>query len=148
MNGRCAGPPDDVRVVIRSDPRLLASIRSLVGEWLSVFGVPVERRDELVLAVDEACSNAIRHAYGGCSSEQVELGLRGDPDWIEVEVCDLGATAERDRIEAGLEGGGGPGHLELGGRGVHLIRSAFDEVRFEPGSPCGNRVVMRLRRSG
>ncbi len=63
------------RLQVSSDPRFLGVIRGVVQVWLEVCGLVADRRHEVVLAVDEACSNAIRHAYGGRTDESVELVL-------------------------------------------------------------------------
>ena len=132
---------------VPSDPRLLASVRGFVREWLGVFGLTQERVDEVVLGVDEACSNAIRHAYRGTRGGTIELTLRADWQWIEAEVCDRGATAAPEHLEGDPPAEGEDAWLRPGGRGLQLMRAAFDEVAFEPRSPCGNRVLMRLRRA-
>lgn len=139
---------NDIRLEVRSDPRLLASVRGLVREWLEGHGVAAERVDQLVLAVDEACANAIRHAYQGRSDMTVELSLHANADELRVEVCDRGVTAPVERVGQRPLAPPHPDELCPGGLGVQLIHQAFDEVRFGPGSPCGNQVTMRLFRKG
>ncbi len=139
---------NDIRLEVRSDPRLLASVRGLVRVWLEGHGVAPERVDQLVLAVDEACANAIRHAYRGRSDRMVELALRSNAEELRVEVCDRGATAPAERLGERALVPPHPDELCPGGLGVQLIHRAFDEVRFSPGSPCGNQVTMRLFRKG
>ena len=47
----------DVVVEVRSQPRLLQSIRGLVRGYVRAYGLPTEKVDDVVLAVDEACCN-------------------------------------------------------------------------------------------
>lgn len=138
----------DIRLEVRSDPRLLASVRSLVREWFEGHGVMPPQVDQLVLAVDEACANAIRHAYRGRCDQVVELILSAADDELRVEVCDRGVTAEPGRLHRRPLLPPAPDEVRPGGLGVQLIHRAFDEVRFSPGSQCGNRVTMRLIRKG
>ena len=145
MPSECAS---DIRLEIRSDPKLLASVRSLVREWLESHHVAPQRLNQLVLAVDEACANAIRHAYQGRGDELVELHLRATADELLVEVCDRGVTAPPERVERRELLPPRPEEICPGGLGVQIIHQAFDEVQFCPGSPCGNRVTMRLSRKG
>ena len=141
-------PASDIRLEIRSDPRLLASVRGLVREWLTSQGVAPHRVDQLVLAIDEACANAIRHAYQGRSDKVVELHLWATADELLVEVCDRGVTAPPERVDRRVLLPPRPEEVCPGGLGVQLIHQAFDDVKFYPGSPCGNRVTMRLFRKG
>ncbi len=138
----------EIRLQVRSEARLLGPVRELVRAWFLRHGVAPDRVGDLVLGVDEACANAIRHAYAGRCDEMVELVLAAEPAALRVEVCDRGTTAAPDAVGRRLLAPPEPEELCPGGLGVQLIRTAFDDVRFCPGSPCGNRVVMRLEHEG
>ena len=58
-------------IEVAADPRLLGTIRSLVRTYLAEAGFDRERTDEVVLGVDEACTNAIRH--GRVTQVTIEL---------------------------------------------------------------------------
>ena len=66
----------DLHLIVRSDPRLLSSIRSLVRSWVESWDVDEKTTSDVVLAIDEACTNAIRHAYGGREDCSVTVGLQ------------------------------------------------------------------------
>jgi len=141
-----AVPSEDIRLRVRSNPRLLSAVRGLVRGYLDNLGLDAEQRDTLVLAVDEACTNAIRHAYQGRDDASIHLRLWTDPDAIVVELEDHGRPADAARIaprEISL-----PTQTELkpGGLGVQFIRQAFDDVVYHSEPHGGNRLTMRLRR--
>jgi len=138
---------NDIRLEVRSDPRLLGSIRSLVRGWMASFELAGELADGVVLAIDEACSNAIRHSYEGRCDETVELTLRAAPEFLEFVVCDRGVPCPPEHQERRPLKQPEPDELEPGGLGVQLMYEVFDEVSFCPGSQCGNCVTMRLKRS-
>ena len=135
----------DIRVEVLSDPRLLKSIRGLVREYLASFGVSAERIGEVVLAVDEACTNAIRHAYGLRKDRRIELILTSSGDGIEIVLRDEGVPAPADRVQRREFATPDLESLTPGGLGVQLIYEVFDEVEFTPGETVGNCVVMRLK---
>jgi anti-sigma regulatory factor (Ser/Thr protein kinase) len=136
----------DVRLELRSDPRLLGAVRCLVRTWLRSEGVAAEVADEATLAVDEACANAIRHAYCWQCDEIVVLTLRSGSELLEVEVRDQGVPCPPEHLQEGCRRTADVDHLEPGGLGLGLIHQVFDEVRFTAGRARGNSVVMRLRR--
>jgi anti-sigma regulatory factor (Ser/Thr protein kinase) len=136
----------DLRLSARSDPRLLGSIRSLVRGWVEAFGLAPDRTDEVVLAIDEACSNAIRHSYRGRCDRAVELNLRTAGEFLEFEVCDHGQPCPPEHLARRDLRTPTTADLKPGGLGVQLIYVVFDEVEFRPGKTRGNRVIMRLRR--
>jgi len=139
---------DDICVRLRSSPCLLKTVRELVRQYMDVCGVSAERRDEAVLAVDEACANAIRHSYGGCETEVIELAFRKRDDCVEIVLRDHGAPADLARVERKRSGVDRNEKLKPGGLGVALICRVFDEVDYRPGKNAGNRVTMRLRLPG
>jgi anti-sigma regulatory factor (Ser/Thr protein kinase) len=138
---------DDLRLQVSSDPRLLAVIRGVVKVWLEVCGLVADRRHEVVLAIDEACSNAMRHAYKGRTDEPVELVLSASEEWIEITVSDQGTPCPPECSEYRPLVAPAPDEVVPGGLGVRLIHEVFDEVRFCPGTTSGNCVTMRLRRT-
>ena len=138
---------DELRLEVTSDPRTLGVIRAVLQTWMEILGLETERRAEIVLAVDEACSNAIRHAYGGRDDGRVELILALVDGWIEITVSDQGTPCPAECVEAKPLTAPEPHELTPGGLGVQLIHQIFDEVRFCPGTTHGNCVTMRLRTS-
>jgi anti-sigma regulatory factor (Ser/Thr protein kinase) len=78
------------------------------------------------LALTEALSNVIRHAYGGDETREVELALRLDGDRLELEIAHEGEPFDR--------AGYSPPDLDAvgtGGYGLFLIEELVDEVDFE-----------------
>ena len=66
----------DIAIEVRSEPQLLHSIRNLIRGYVVSFGVAKDRVDEIVLAVDEACCNSIRHSYRGDNGKPLYLTLQ------------------------------------------------------------------------
>ena len=93
-----------------------------------------ETLSDLKLAITEACSNSVRHAYAdgdGCVDIRYEL----HPDRLVIEVADDGEGF--DPVEAR----GGEDDLLEGGLGIAIIRSVADELEIERGdSGRGSRL--------
>jgi serine/threonine-protein kinase RsbW len=77
---------------------------------------------DLKLALTEACSNSVRHAYEEDREGVVEVRYRLLHDRIEVEVTDDGAGFDPAVLERAEE------ELDEGGLGVAIIRALSDEV--------------------
>ena len=94
---------------------------------------------DLKLALTEACTNSVRHAYesGGEGSVQIVYEL-GDED-ISIEVIDEG---EGFVLDEAVEGD----PLSESGLGIAIIRSLADELEIEAGEGRGSRLrfVKRL----
>ena len=119
----------------------------LVRGYLAAHGFSAGKRDEAVLAVDEACANSVRHSYASRGVGRIELSLSSAGDYIEIVVRDYGIPADHERIAKDVPEKPDPADLKPGGLGLTLMRRVFDEVDFRPGRESGNCVTMRLKRS-
>jgi anti-sigma regulatory factor (Ser/Thr protein kinase) len=137
----------DIRLTVRSDPQLLASIRGLVRGWVESWDFPNTAAQQVVLAIDEACANAIRHAYGGRKDGSVELTLHAESDFLEFQVSDQGVPCPAECAERRPLETPDSEDLQPGGLGVQLMYEVFDDVQFCPGATAGNCVTMKLRRT-
>jgi anti-sigma regulatory factor (Ser/Thr protein kinase) len=136
---------DDICVELHSKPQLLCALRGLVRSYAANLGFPAEQVDEVVLAVDEACANVMRHSYGGALDGHIALALRSADGVFELELVDQGTPAPAEKVaRKSLESPKDMDQLRPGGLGVQLIYSVFDDVVYEPGTTQGNRVRMRL----
>lgn len=85
-----------------------------------------ETLGDLKLALTEACSNSVRHAYaegGGC----VEIVYRLHPDRLEVVVVDDGEGFDPDTEASEVD------ELAEGGLGIAIIRSIADDLEIGAG---------------
>jgi anti-sigma regulatory factor (Ser/Thr protein kinase) len=92
---------------------------------------------DVLLALDEAVSNAVRH--GSRAGEPVVVTVESDGDWVEMTVRDGGPTPRLPRLPAEP-----PPVLQTGGRGLWLILQLVDEVRLQR-IEDGTRLTMRRR---
>ena len=92
---------------------------------------------DVLLALDEAVSNAVRHGSG--AGEPVVVTVESDGEWIEMSVCHGGPTPRLPRLPAEP-----PPVLHTGGRGLWLILQLVDEVRLQRVG-AGTRLTMRRR---
>jgi serine/threonine-protein kinase RsbW len=103
----------------------LTRVRPLSDETLS----------DLKLALTEACTNSVRHAYREGRGGTVEIVYQIEPDRLVVEVTDDGTGFEPSEIE-----GGGNGDLSEGGLGIAIIRAVADEVEIGERESGGSRL--------
>ncbi len=122
-------------------PESLRLIRALVREAALTRGATAEWAHDLVLAVDEACQNVVRHGYGdhGLSGDVI-VEVAADGDGMCVHVTDFATPVDPATIR--------PRDLEEvrpGGLGVYLMRTLTDECTWEA-PPPGAGNVLRLRK--
>jgi serine/threonine-protein kinase RsbW len=98
------------------------------------------------MAVDEACSNIIEHAYADQTGE-IEVACRCPiAGQFEVVLRDSGLPFDPKEVPAAKVGG--PidlDNLNEGGLGLYFMRKLMDEVRFESTPGQGNTLTMLKR---
>ena len=125
----------EIKFSVPSDPKYLGVVRGAVGPLAAVIGWDESECRAIVLAVDEALTNVIRHAYHGRTDGSIELECREIAAGLEITLLDNGDAPDRSKICAREMGCDQPGGL-----GTHIIKEVMDKVSYEE-SPEGNRFV-------
>jgi anti-sigma regulatory factor (Ser/Thr protein kinase)/putative methionine-R-sulfoxide reductase with GAF domain len=121
--------PARLSVRLPTEPSVLADARQLLRRWLHSHEVPAQDAREILLAVNEACANAIEHAYSPAPAEFQLEATHSDGELV-FRVTDTGTW----RSPRG----------QLRGRGLKLIEAAMDEVQVDR-SDAGTVVEMHRR---
>jgi phosphoserine phosphatase RsbU/P len=121
----------------------LRLIRNAVRETASFCGFSQTDTADIVLAVDEACQNVIRHAYGSEGEGDIAIEIRHRPDAMILTLRDFADPVDISKIKPrDLD------DLRPGGLGTHLISEVMDEVDFLPPPIDGGnllRLVKKIR---
>jgi len=121
-------------------PSELAQMRRRLSDMLVACGASLEQRQSLVLALDEAASNVIRHAYGGPCDAVIQLGVWQEADELRFELRDQAPCIDPERLR--------PRDLaecRPGGLGVNIIDATMDAWSLQPQADGGNLLCMRKR---
>ncbi|MDX1532495.1 MAG: ATP-binding protein, partial [Rhodothermales bacterium] len=119
-------------VTIPSATRHLATVRRFIGEQAEAAGLPDRAVDAVRLAVDEACANAIEHAYRGREDGEVEVVTEQSPGRFTVIIRHRGIPFDpssdhpADLHKAVAE-------RRSGGFGVRLMHRLVDHVEYRLG---------------
>jgi anti-sigma regulatory factor (Ser/Thr protein kinase) len=126
---------DLVNLTLPPSSSCLPDLRRSVAQSLEAVDERVAA--DVLLALDEAVSNAIRHGSGG--GDPVQVSVDSDGEWVEMTVRDGGPTPRLPRLPAEP-----PPVYQTGGRGLWLILQLVDEVRLQRIGE-GIRLTMRRR---
>jgi serine/threonine-protein kinase RsbW len=124
-----------VRLTIPAKPEYITLGRLALTAIAGVRPVSDETLYDLKLALTEACTNSVRHAYENGREGNVEIVYELEPDRLVIEVGDEGAGFELLDDSNGHEG-----ELEEGGLGIEIIRALADEVEIGPREEGGSRL--------
>jgi len=124
-------------LIIPSHPKFLSVLRGVTAAMGELFGMTAVEIEDVKLAVDEACSNVIKHAYGGDAGKRIIVKFSIAKDRFEVIMEDTGLKTHPEFIKGrSLE------DVRPGGLGIHLIRRAFDVFAFDEKKKKGNRLTL------
>jgi serine/threonine-protein kinase RsbW len=142
MNGN--GSTHAIRLTIPAKPEYITLGRLALTGIARLRPAPLSQETlaDLKLALTEACTNSVRHAYPGRGGS-VEILYELHADRLVVEVADEGEGFEPP-VPVGL--GGGPDELSEGGLGISIIRALVDDVEIRDREQGGSslRFVKRF----
>jgi phosphoserine phosphatase RsbU/P len=118
----------------------MRGVRAQLRGALDTQEVPPPLRDKLVLAVDEACTNIVRHAYGNCGTGKIALRVEREHDMLAFELRDEAPAVDPNRIR--------PRDLSEcrpGGLGVAFIDALMDDWKLIPAAD-GKGNILRMRK--
>jgi anti-sigma regulatory factor (Ser/Thr protein kinase) len=123
--------PEMLDLVFRARAEELGTMRAAVRSWFDNWKIDTDVRDAVVLALGEACANAVEHAYVDAPEGDIQLVIFMTGKALSVEVRDFGTwrtTAHGDPDR---------------GRGYQIMRALSDQVDVVPGAN-GTTVTMRF----
>lgn len=126
-----------IEIKVPSDPKLLKIVRCGINHLCEVCGFTREERNAVTLAVDEAGSNVIKHAYQGQKDKPIIVSCQVLEDRLEIKIRDFGKKTDVRKIKSReLE------DIRPGGLGVHFIKSTMDVVIFDNSLEDGNQLTL------
>jgi anti-sigma regulatory factor (Ser/Thr protein kinase) len=125
-----AGP---LEIELPAEPESVPIARKRFRRWLSdVDGASEQEAFDITLALNEACTNTVQHAYGPDRGHTFRVRAEQRGESVLLEVADSGRWRPRRRSR--------------GGRGLLIIEQLMDEVSVER-SATGTTLRMRRERA-
>jgi serine/threonine-protein kinase RsbW len=122
-------PNSDVRLSLPARPDSLGVIRHVLGAFAESLRLPADLVEDIRLAVTEACTNVVRHAYDG-DDGPIDVVMRPSKERLEIIISDRG------------RGMGPSPDVEGPGLGLPLIAALADSVELQEVRPGGSRLKM------
>ena len=139
-----------IQLTLPSRVEYLGAARLLVSGVASRMGFTYEEIEDIKLAVGEACTNSIEHAYGQ-EAGRLHLDCLIYRDRLTITVADQGKGFAVETVEdrlSPLAAVTDEEDLEEGGLGLYLIHALMDEVVLHTASGVSISMTKYLRRDG
>jgi len=126
---------------ILSTPECLPTVRAEVERFCEAIGFDADTAGHVMLSVDEALTNIIRHAYDGRGDGRIEVEFEalGDatPTGLCVRLRDYGRTVDLSKIRSrDLT------DVRPGGLGVHIMQQCMDDVQYAHAEGGGTLLTL------
>ena len=134
-------------IQVESRTERLIAVRDFVSEAARSAGFGDEDISKIALAVDEACTNIIKHAYRSDPTKIIQVNVSAGSGSFVVAIQDEGLQFNPTQVQP-------PDmkeyltHYRRGGLGVHLMKSLMDRVEYSiaPGKANEVRLIKNLPR--
>jgi len=121
----------------------LEIIRDFISGVAQKVGFEVDEANKIELAVDEACTNVIEHAYNNDDSNDIDIAIKLDYQKLTILVTDRGKSFKFNQVEM-PDMDSYLAELRVGGLGIYLMRTLMDEVDYLT-KPNGNNEVRMVK---
>jgi serine/threonine-protein kinase RsbW len=128
--GRVAAAATDVRLTLPAQAENIPVIRHVLGAFGEALRLPADVVEDMRLAVTEACTNVVRHAYDDGDSGTIDVVVQPNGDQLDVIVSDRG------------RGMGPSPDIDGPGLGLPLIAALADSIELGAAPVRGNRLKM------
>lgn len=146
MSVRNKNKTDELRV--KSKTENLSEIRDFVSINARDAGIPEAIVENIILAVDEACTNIIKHAYNLSPEGEIVIKIDYDEEKFMVTIIDYGNSFDPNRVPLPDLQKYYREH-RVGGLGMYLMKSLMDDVKYSSVPGKYNQVLLSKKiRSG
>lgn len=128
-------------LTVNSQFERLAEIADFIADAACACGLNEEQTYDAQMAVDEACTNVIEHAYRGKSDGTIEIVCERRGQEFVVTIRDFGARFDPAQVQV-PKTGDPLSKRRIGGLGLFFMRKLMDRVEFDFESGRGNRLTM------
>lgn len=131
----------NTELIVKSRTENLSGIRDFIASAARSTGIKEDIVENIILAVDEACSNIIKHAYKRDPEGEIKINLELTNGKFIVIIQDEGNSFEPDSVpDPDLQKY--YRQRRVGGLGMYLMKSLMDDVEYISVPGKFNKVLL------
>lgn len=132
-----------MKMEIESESKHLGALREKLRDFLERTGLTARERESVLVAMGEACTNAIRHSYGGEAGHKILVSAEDEGKRIVFKVRDFGKKIDLEKVQKPKIPPDKPGGL-----GIYFMRTIMDELEYNTQLPEGNELTLIKYKKG
>lgn len=129
---------------VKSETSQLAVIRDFITGHAEECKIPGQVLNALILAVDEAATNIVKHAYHYATDKEIHIVFQVTDEECTVSLTDFGDSFDPSLIPQ-------PNMKEylqqhrVGGLGLYLIRTLMDGMEYKTDPGHANKLILKKK---
>ncbi len=131
---------EDNRIIIPSSLNFLREVDEFVEEKLRAQGIEPSLVTDIAISVTEVVTNAVAHGNKNNPDKKVTVSVKVDKKQVTIRVEDQGGGFDPQHLANPLAE---ENLLKDAGRGIFIVKSLMDEVKFEMNSKSGTTVILK-----
>ncbi len=131
-------------LTVSNDTAHLQQVREFVKEGIDQGGFPDDYANRIMVAVDEAITNVVEHAFRGVPAGDGEIKLKQtvDPDSYCITIEDNGLSFDNADIGSDVDIKAHVNEGKSGGLGIFFMRQVMDVVDYQYEHKVCNRLML------
>jgi len=128
---------EPIHLSLTSHPKNLKNIRKVMKDIMSKTSLSKEDSGCIILAVDEACSNIIKHGYKNDYNRKIDLNIKLETNLLTISIIDNGIRFDKNSIKTR-----DINEIKPGGLGIYIINQVMDRVEYNRTPEGFNKIKM------
>ncbi len=130
-----------------SDTRYLAMVRDVARRFAESSGFEKADAQQIGLAVDEATTNVIEHAYGGAGNREIEIHFDPQNDSLQIQILHDGEPIDLSRVPE-FDPERFAAERKTGGMGIYIMKQVMDRIDYGTAGSGKQMCLMVRSRKG
>ena len=141
MSTKSSGTRALMELRFPSDSKYLNMVHELTRLLAETTGFETAEAEKIALAVDEATTNVVQHAYGGEAGHEIEVHFDPEGDSLDIAIFHEGKPLESIPVPA-FDLDELVAEHKTGGLGLRIMRQMMDKVEHTKAGTGKNMCVM------
>ena len=131
---------ENIQLSIPSHPKYLQLVRGIIKKATHIIGFSEDDSAYITLAVDEACSNIIKHSYMNDPGKKIDICINAHEKELKIHITDYGKQCNITQMKSrDID------DIRPGGLGLYIMNKIMDSVEYDCSSTLKNQIRMVKR---
>lgn len=132
---------DNNKILIKSSTKNLAEVRNFIEEKALLIGLDSQVINQIILSVDEACTNIIKYTHNYNDTNTIEVKVSDSDNQFQVEIKYKGEGFDPNKVKT-------PDMVEyfknykVGGLGIPMMKKFMNKIEYNHIKPDLNQLIL------